>query len=112
MSPYPPGLTVSVSSWDPEVMEAVRACAAPLYAVAYPTGKGDWQVFLLERPEANVRGTFRAGAGWPWSVDRKLKERGYVALASLLCMNWTAFPGNGRGSQVFSDQGYGDEESW
>ncbi|MFC8016375.1 hypothetical protein [Streptomyces cinereoruber] len=59
-----------------------------------------------------MRESFRAGPDWPRSADSQLAERGYVALASLLCMNWTPLPGGGQGSQVFRDQDYGDEETW
>ncbi|MFI8829337.1 hypothetical protein [Streptomyces sp. NPDC053431] len=80
--------------------------------MAYPTPRGDWQVSLLERPDATLRDSFQAGGHWPRAVDQQLTDRGYVALASLLCMNWTPLPRNGRGSEVFRDHHDSDTESW
>lgn len=108
----PLDLTAPLPSWDLDVLQAVRSCAAPLYAVAYPTGWGGWRVSLLERPDAALRDSFQAGGDWPRTVDQQLTERGYVALASLLCMNWTPLPQGGRGSEVFRDQHDGAAESW
>ncbi|MZE51403.1 hypothetical protein GTY86_08770 [Streptomyces sp. SID5770] len=105
-------LTALSPAWDLEVLQVVRSCAAPLYAVAYPTGRDGWQVSLLERPDAAVRDRFQASGTWPRAVDQQLTDRGYVALASLLCMTWTPLPRDGRGSEVFRDHHDGDTESW
>ncbi|WP_237528966.1 hypothetical protein, partial [Streptomyces sp. SID5770] len=68
MSRHLPTLNFSARSWDVEVLAEVRSCAAPVYAVAQPTGQGHWQVFLLERPDAAVRESFCAGPDWPRSA--------------------------------------------
>ncbi|WP_241546477.1 hypothetical protein [Streptomyces sp. ScaeMP-e48] len=103
--PDPPAPT-RLTPWEPEVLEAVRATPAPLYAVAYPLPDGGWQVSLLEG-EGGLRDAFAATD--LEAADVALQERGYLSLASAMRRDWEKlFPVKARqerGTPVFRDPG-------
>ncbi|MEU3208297.1 hypothetical protein ABZ702_31370 [Streptomyces cyaneofuscatus] len=99
--PSPPA-----APWEPEVLEALRATPAPLYAVAYPLPGGGWQVSLLEG-EGDVRDAFAAID--LDAADHALRERGYLSIASAMARDWEKLSSRKarkeRGTPVFRDPG-------
>lgn len=98
--PSPPA-----APWEPEVLEAVRATPAPLYAVAYPASGGGWRVSLLQGDEGAVRDSFTASD--LDAADAELQRNGYLSLASAMRRDWeklsTRKDRKVRGTPVFRD---------
>lgn len=102
--PDPPAPAVT---WEPEVLAAVRATPAPLYAVALPGTAGHgWNISLLDGG-GGVREAFTATD--LEEADRELQQRGYVSMAAAMGRDWerlTARRGESRhGTPVFRDPG-------
>ncbi|MEU0163685.1 hypothetical protein ABZ154_34150 [Streptomyces sp. NPDC006261] len=106
MSRSLPDPSVPAEPWEPEVLEAVRATPAPLYAVAHPLPGGGWQVSLLES-EGEIRESFTATD--LDAADLALQERGYLSLASAMRRDWEKLSPkknrHERGTPVFRDPG-------
>ncbi|MDI7790798.1 MULTISPECIES: hypothetical protein [Streptomyces] len=93
------------TSWRPEVLDAVRATPAPLYAVAYPAApEQGWHISLLQG-EGELRGTFAVAD--LEAADRELRRRGYLSLSSAMRRDWDRLTERrteeGRGTPVFDD---------
>ncbi|MFF0505169.1 hypothetical protein ACFYUH_16430 [Streptomyces fimicarius] len=96
-----------VVEWGPEVLEAVRATPAPLYAVAYPADVGEsWRISLLQDGGEACDAFDAADLG---DADRGLRQRGYLSLAAAMCRDWERLTPSrterGRGTPVFDDPG-------
>ncbi|MFI2471420.1 hypothetical protein ACH475_34465 [Streptomyces globisporus] len=101
-----PDLPARLTPWEPEVLEALRATPAPLFAVAYPLPGGGWQVSLLQG-EGEVRDSFAATD--LDAADHALQERGYLSIASAMGRDWDKLSPKRarkeRGTPVFRDPG-------
>ncbi len=102
-----PDQPAPAAPWRPEVLEAVRATPAPLYAVALPDTTGDgWNISLLEG-DGDVRNAFTATD--LERADRELQQRGYLTMASAMGRDWERLTpkrdGNQHGTPVFRDPG-------
>ncbi|MEU0765036.1 hypothetical protein ABZ351_35865 [Streptomyces microflavus] len=101
-----PYSTARPTLWESEVLEAVRATPAPLFAVGDPLPDGSWQVSLLES-EGDLRDAFTVTD--LQAADAALQERGYLSLASAMRRDWEKLsPGKARqerGTPVFRDPG-------
>ncbi|MFJ8775410.1 hypothetical protein [Streptomyces microflavus] len=80
-----PDRPARLTPWEPEVLEALRAIPAPLYAVAYPLLGGGWQVGLLES-EGEIRDSFAATD--LDAADHALQGHGYLSIASVMGRGW------------------------
>ncbi|RAS23963.1 hypothetical protein BCL80_11561 [Streptomyces avidinii] len=102
--PDPP---VPAVTWGPEVLEAVRATPAPLYAVALPGTAGHGWNISLQDGEGEVRESFTAAD--LEEADRDLQQRGYLSMASAMGRDWERLtPNRGEsrhGTPVFRDPG-------
>ncbi|SCK63086.1 MULTISPECIES: hypothetical protein [unclassified Streptomyces] len=93
--------------WGPEVLEAVRATPAPLYAVALPDTAGHgWNISLLDGG-GEVRDAFTATD--LEEADRGLQQRGYLSMAAAMGRGWERLTPNRHesrhGTPVFRDPG-------
>lgn len=106
MSRPEPDAPTPPASWEPEVLEALRATSAPLFAVAYPLPGGGWHVSLLQG-EGEVRVSFTATD--LDAADHALQERGWLSMASAMGRDWEKLSPQKarqeRGTPVFRDPG-------
>ncbi|MEU3204106.1 hypothetical protein ABZ702_09475 [Streptomyces cyaneofuscatus] len=102
-----PDAPVPAVTWGPEVLDAVRATPAPLYAVALPDTAGHgWNISLLDG-DGEVRESFTATD--LEEADSGLQQRGYLSMAAAMGRDWERLtPNRGEsrhGTPVFRDPG-------